>query len=44
MIIIIILIIAIIIEFEFSPRLGFTRSGKILLFYGKRERKYIKIW
>jgi hypothetical protein len=30
-----------IIEIAFSPRLGYTREGNILLWYGKKERKYI---
>jgi len=42
--VIIILVIALIIETVFSPRLGFTREGKVLLWYGKRERNYIVLW
>jgi hypothetical protein len=29
------------IEIAYSPRLGFTRGNNILLWYGKKERKYI---
>ena len=28
-------------EITLSPRLGFTRGNKILLWYGRNERKYI---
>jgi hypothetical protein len=36
-----ILAIAFIVEISFSPRLGFTRENRILLWYGKRNRKYV---
>jgi hypothetical protein len=42
--VIIILVIALIIETTFSPRLGFTIEDKVLLWYGKRERNYIVLW
>lgn len=32
---------ALIIEIAYSPRLGYTREGNVLLWYGKKERKYI---
>ena len=38
-----ILLIALVAEIQFSPRLGFTRENKILLWYGKRNRKYIML-
>ena len=37
----IILAIVLIIELSLSPRIGFSRENKILLWYGKRNRKYI---
>jgi hypothetical protein len=40
-IVIIILIIALVVESQLSPRLGFTRENRILLWYGKRNRKYV---
>ena len=42
--VIIILGIALMIETVFSARLGFTREGKVLLWYGKTERNYIVLW
>lgn len=36
-------IIALTAETMLSPRLGFTREGSILLWYGKTDRKYIRI-
>jgi len=42
--VIIILAIALIVETMFSPRVGFTREDRILLWYGKQKRKYIVIW
>jgi hypothetical protein len=43
-IVIIILIIALIAEIMFSPRIGFTREDRILLWYGKEKRDYIVLW
>jgi hypothetical protein len=43
-IVIIILVIALIIEIKFSPRLGFTTRDKILLWFGKNKRDYIVLW
>jgi len=42
--VIIILVIALIIETVFYPRLGFTTEDKILLWYGKSKRNYIVLW
>jgi hypothetical protein len=42
--VIIISSIALIIEIVFSPRLGFTREDKVLLWYGKKKRNYIVLW
>lgn len=42
--VIIILVIALIVEIMFSPRIGFTREDRILLWYGKLNRNYIVIW
>ena len=36
-----ILAILVILEVFLSPRLGFTTGGKVLLWYGKRNRKYL---
>lgn len=36
-----ILIVALVIEIQLSPRLGFTIENRILLWYGKRNRKYV---
>jgi hypothetical protein len=36
-----ILIIALVVEIQLSPRLGFARDNRILLWYGKRNRKYV---
>lgn len=38
-----ILTVIVLLEVSFSPRLGFTRENKVLLWYGKRDRKYIVI-
>jgi len=43
-VIIIILVIALIVEITFSPRIGFTREDRILLWYGKKKRDYIVLW
>jgi len=37
------LLIVTTIELLFSPRIDRTREGDILLWYGRRKRKYIKI-
>jgi len=37
----VIFILALVVEIELSPRLGFTRCNRILLWYGKRTRKYV---
>lgn len=37
----IIILIIPIIEWKFSPRLGFTRNNNLLLWYGKTNRKFI---
>lgn len=42
--VIIIAITISILEILFHPRLGFTRENKILLWYGKRKRKYIVLF
>lgn len=42
--VIVISIIALVLEFHFSPRIGFTRENKVLLWYGKRTRKYVVIF
>lgn len=41
---VIILAIALILEIMFSPRIGFIRENRILLWYGKTKRNYIVIW
>ena len=39
------IILAIVItEIELRPRIGFTREGKMLLWYGKRNRKFIVLF
>jgi len=38
-----IIIIGLILELIFRPRLGFTSEGKILLWHGRRKRNYIVI-
>lgn len=42
--VILIVVIVFIVEIFYNPRLGFTRENKILLWYGKRKRKYIVIF
>lgn len=39
-----ILIVLVLIELAFSPRLEITRNKDLLLFYGRRSRKYIKLF
>jgi hypothetical protein len=36
-----ILLIIIAIEVELRPRIGFTKEGKTILWYGKKNRKFI---
>lgn len=36
-----ILMVVALIEIKWRPRLGFTTENKILLWYGRRVRKYI---
>jgi len=38
-----VILIVIVIELAFSPRLDKTRNGDLLLWYGRNKRKYIKI-
>lgn len=38
------LLVLIIIEGTLSPRLGFTRENKVLLWYGRRKRKYVVLF
>jgi len=40
----IILVIALIVEVMFRPRIGFTTEDTILLWYGKTKRDYIVLW
>ena len=42
--VIMILVIALMVEIMVSPRIGFTREDRILLWYGKKKRDYIVIW
>ena len=42
--VLIILVIALIVEIMFNPRIGFTREDRILLWYGKTKRYYIVLW
>jgi hypothetical protein len=39
-----ILIVILVIELQYTPRLDFTKDGNILLWYGKNERKYIVLF
>ncbi len=39
----ILVILVFVIEIEWSPRLG-TADGKLLLWYGKKIRKFIILW
>ncbi len=43
MILLICIILIFVIETEWSPRLG-TADDKLLLWYGKKNRKFIIIW
>ena len=40
---IVILIMAVLIEIQARPRLDKTRDGKLLLWYGKNQRKFIEL-
>lgn len=42
--VIIIFVIALIVEIKLKPRLDFARGNKILLWYGKQNRKYLVLF
>jgi hypothetical protein len=42
-IILLILLISFILELLFKPRFDYTRDGWILLWFGRKDRKYIRI-
>jgi len=43
MVVVALILLALIIEMIFRPRFDATRDKKLLLWYGKNNRKYIKI-
>lgn len=40
----IIIIITLLIEIIYSPRLDTTKENNLLLWYGNPNRKYLKLW
>lgn len=42
-ILLVIAIIALTVEISFKPRVDETRDGELLLWYGRTNRKYIKL-
>lgn len=39
-----IIVLLVIIENEFRPRLGWTTEKKLLLWYGRKQRKFIVVF